>query len=356
MKVDITNIVPAEETDVNQVYHMSWKIDGEPDSAYRPLPDATTDPDGNIINPVPYSFLTGTVSPDIWVRAINACDSSYVFAVLVPGLGMCCPSGYTLSPDGLSCSLTETVAPTVTQAGVCVACSQLSNNYGIFGAKLWSAFNYNSDLTDSNYTLLTGNYWQGNPVGGATSIACDGAPGPFVGTPPSPVNRQGVWLDSNCDGSKNPLSTGAALQFTWLINSPSPSVVYVGMAGDNNFTLTINGTQIVSKPTGGGTDNFRYFYLFPVNLISGSNFIGGSFIGDGTVADMGAMIIVSNTAAELAAVTNDSQIDYLFQTSQMIGSTPIDIATCPAGYTLDTSGGAGNYVCVRITTVPATEC
>lgn len=356
MQVTIANIVPNATPSSNQTYHMFWKFDGEPDGSYRTLPDATTNPSGTIITPSPYQFDTeGSTTEDIWVRAVSACDSSYVLTVPVPGLEFCCPEGYVLAPDGVTCNFTETVPPTYQQIGVCVACSQLSPEYGVNGTKFWSTKNYNSTLSDSNFTLLTSNYWAGNPAGSINNTSC-GDPSGTIGTPPSPVNRNGVWLDSNCDGSKNPLSAGSALQFTWQINRTIPGTVFVGLAGDNNFTLNINGTVVASRTNNADTANFTYMYLFPVDLVSGTNYIGVSFVGDGSVNDMGCMIIIANQASEIPTITDDSQIVYVFQTSQLIGATPIDIATCPSGYVLDTSGGSGNYQCVRITTTPGTVC
>lgn len=356
MHIVIASILPLSPIAVNAVYHMSWKITGEPDSAYRPLPDATTDTTGTIIIPTPYAFDTeGTETQDIDVRAIAECNPAYILVQTVPGLEFCCPEGYVLAPDGITCNFTETVAPTVTQIGVCVACSQLGPEYGVNGTKFWSTNNYNPTLSDSNFTLLLSDYWRGNPAGSGTSTTC-GDSSIIIGTPPSPVNRNGVWLDSNCDGSKNPLSGGAALQFTWQINRTVAGKVFVGLAGDNNFTLNINGTVVASRTNNSDTDNFTYLYLFPVDLVSGTNFIGVSFVGDGSVNDMGCMIIIDNSAASIPGITDDSQISYLFQTSQLIGAAPIDIASCPAGYVLDTSGGSGNYICTRITTTRGTVC
>lgn len=356
MKVTLTNIALGEATITNQVIHLFWKFTDELDSAYRALPDATVDPSGNITSPSPYEFTTeGSTVRDIDIKAINACDAGFTVTKVFDGLAMCCPDNtYVLSPDGLQCTKTDTTAPTVTQSGVCVACSQLSPEYG--GAtKFWSAFNYLSDLSDSNFTLLTTPYWGGNPQGSGSTAPC-GDTTPTPGTPPSPVNRQGVWLDSNCDGVKNGLSGGAALQFTWVINTPTPKVVYVGLSGDNNFTLTLNSAPIVSRPTSMGSSNFFFLYLFPIQLISGSNYITASFVGDGSVSDMGCMIIIDNNAASIPGITDDSQIQYLFQTSQMIGAAPIDIASCPPTYVLDTSGGSGNYRCIKVTTVDSTPC
>lgn len=355
MKVTLTNITLGEATSANQVFHLFWKFTTEPDSAYRALPDATVNPSGVIISPSPYEFTTeGSTIQDIDVKAVNACDDAFTFTKVFDGLDMCCPGGYTLSPDGLQCTQILTTPPTILQGGVCVACSKLSPEYG--GAtKFWSGFNYASDLSDSNFVLLNTPYWSGSPAGSGSTAAC-GDTTPTPGSPPSPVNRQGVWLDSNCDGTKNALSSGAALQFTWVINTPTPKVVYVGLSGDNNFALFVNSVAIAARPTSAGSSNFFFLYLFPIQLISGANFITASFVGDGSVNDMGCMIIIQNDPATIPGITADNQIDYIFQTSQMIGSQPIDIATCPPGYVLDTSGGSGNYQCIQVNTVPSTPC
>ncbi len=47
----------------------------------------------------------------------------------------------------------------------------------------------------------------------------------------------------------------------------------------------------------------------------------------------------------------DTGLNVLFTTASLRGQH-IDIATCPAGYSLDTSGGSGNYICRTIDSVP----
>jgi len=59
---------------------------------------------------------------------------------------------------------------------------------------------------------------------------------------------------------------------------------------------------------------------------------------------------MDNTAEQIQAATQDSDLTFLFRTSEYLGET-IDIATCPDGWVLDTSGGSGSYVCRRILTV-----
>lgn len=268
-----------------------------------------------------------------------------------------CPPGYTLSPDKQSCILVETVPPEIIQSGICLAESNLSPEYGAQGTKLWQNINYNSTLTDSNFTLLTSDYWSGNPPGSGETVNGGDPPGsatPVPGSPASPMNRNGVWVDTNCDGIKNGLSSTDILQFSYQIISPTAKTVYIGVAADNNFTITLDNTVIASRNDSFGTSNFIYWYLFPISLVSGPNLINFRAQGDGSVNDAAGFVIYDNTAAQLMAATSDAQVNILFTAYSLIGGTPIDIATCPAGYTLNTSGGSGNYICEKITTVPST--
>src|SRR5688572_20576032 len=86
MKITLTNILLGTIPIGNQTVHLAWKIEGQPDSSYNALPDATVDPTGQIIFPFPYEFVTGTLEEDIRVRAINACNEAFVITALFDGL------------------------------------------------------------------------------------------------------------------------------------------------------------------------------------------------------------------------------------------------------------------------------
>lgn len=86
MEITLTNIPLNTTPEVDQVAYMAWKIQGDPDSSYNPLPDAIIDPTGAIIDPDPYVFVTGTTTENIVVRAINACDEENVITAVFDGL------------------------------------------------------------------------------------------------------------------------------------------------------------------------------------------------------------------------------------------------------------------------------
>lgn len=86
MQITLTNIPLQETPSGNQTINLWWKFDNQPDSTYQALPNATVDPTGTIIFPVPYVFTTGGVNTeDIRVRAINSCNSGYVITALFQG-------------------------------------------------------------------------------------------------------------------------------------------------------------------------------------------------------------------------------------------------------------------------------
>jgi hypothetical protein len=94
------------------------------------------------------------------------------------------------------------------------------------------------------------------------------------------------------------------------------------------------------------------FSLFQVTLLRGTNNFNVIGTGDGSVNDALGMTIYDDLVANIVAATSDSDLNILFSSQSLIGQH-IDVATCPVGYDLDTSGGQGNYVCVKTLT---TDC
>jgi hypothetical protein len=261
-----------------------------------------------------------------------------------------CDTGYTAKPDGSGCVKEETCSGCLTtiHSGYCFAPSVLSNNYAIYGTKLYNA-GYTTQLVGAYTLLSTVPEWLNTS-----------------GTLTGPFNRRGIWVDTDCDGVKDPLTAGSHIEITIPIIISEPKTVYIGIGGDNTFKVVLNNevgsTTIVSvtstSPAGGNTnpptENFRYWHLFPVNLLAGTNYLNFSAVGDGSTNDAFAAAIYDNTSAELSAATDDSQLNILFDTADLVG-TSLDIATCSSGWFLDTSGGAGSYTCKRVLTLNCGE-
>src|SRR6266498_4369359 len=126
----------------------------------------------------------------------TTCATNYTLHTLDVPAGSCCPATYTLSPDESYCYKEETTAPTVVTSDICLASSQLAGQYSSAGTKRYNT-GYNSDLTSGTYTLLTSSYWK-----------------EAVASVTGPMNREAVWVDTDCNGTKDPLTAGAVLQIT----------------------------------------------------------------------------------------------------------------------------------------------
>ena len=284
----------------------------------------------------------------------NCKEKKYIQKVVTPKLTPCCPDSYTLSPDQSYCFLEETMAPEIESQNICVAPSRRSPEYSGNGTRLFKTIGSYSTILVGEHTLLKTPYWNGDPEGSDSNIG---------GNIISPMNALGIWIDSDCDGQKDGLTKNSILQFTIQLIVPTAKQVFIGIAGDNTFKVTLNGNIIVECQGGSGSAggesqpsyNFVFWWVFPVQLISGTNLVNFQYVGDGSIVDAAGFAIYDNTPAELENATRDEDLKFLFRSSDMIG-TRIDIAKCLPGWTLDTSGGSGNYVCRRVTNSPTIPC
>lgn len=303
----------------------------------------TTPANPTTLNTYPLSLETGN-SYNIRVSSYGGnCTPRYKIINVTLISANCCPDGYTLSVDETYCYQENTVAPSILQSDICIAPSQLASQYSGNGTYLYDP-GYTIRLVGSSVLLTNQPQWEE-------------IPGQVVG----PMNRVAVWVDTDCNGVKDPLTAGQELQMTVILNLLTATTMFVGIGGDNTFKLTLNGTTIVECDTfqpaqlGPVGNNFNFWHLFPVDFIAGTNYLVFSGVGDGSTNDSFGAVIYNNTAAELVAATDDSELTIIFQSSDLIGDH-IDIATCPGGFFLDTTGGTGSYVCRQIITTPSTPC
>lgn len=254
-----------------------------------------------------------------------------------------CPVGFVRSTDNNRCQKIETTAPTITQSGYCLAAST-NGAYGSYFTRI-----YNPGFSNSSIGLTTAPSAEVYAELNTDDVWATLAASPSMG----PVNRSAVWVDSDCDGVPNALALGAETTIAYSYeNTGAVRTVYVGVAADNQFNLSHNGTSVAQTTSPGNVENFKIFHLFPVTLTAGWNDFNVVATGDGTVNDAVAVVIFDNTAAQIAAVadfTAYNALTRLFDTLNLRGTT-YEVATCPATYSLDVSGGAGNYICRRTTT------
>ena len=289
------------------------------------------------------TYLGGTVQVQLTITASAlgaTIDSPSVVLIQVPfASAPHCAAGYTLSMDGTYCFKTETMSPTITNLGYCVVASQIIEYTEAF-SRIYNVGFSNASL--STYTPAPGDVfavmsnvpqWRGN-----------------TGTN-GPMNRAGVWIDSDCNGTKDSLLAGQKVTLAYAYNNVGPTrLVYVGIGADNEFTLTLNGT-IIANAMLGYPAHFKIWHLIPVTIQNGTNYFNVVATGDGSVNDSVGMIIYDNTALQLQNAVDDTTLTILFSTGSLIGQT-IDIVTCAPGWSLDTSGGPGFYLCKRTLITP----
>lgn len=270
-----------------------------------------------------------------------------------------CPSGYRLSDDGNFC-IKDTL-PTVDSScyKICEGDHVLSN-YSASGTIIYKS-GYNSSGDGTWDTLLTTHFWKadcgtGHRLSTSLTKASRDSSNPLKLTKSNtrafatvgctitrttrsndtcgPLNRTCIWT---CQGSSGDdrLPTLQWIGFSRCITVPTTKTYYLGIASDNDFRITIDGTQILGT-TGGGSGNFNYWHIYPISLTAGLHIIVMEGYNNDLQAAFGAEIY-NNTAAEIEAATNYSGLKLLFSTRDMLGQE-FDLGKyhCPDGYTLST--------------------
>lgn len=300
----------------------------------------------------------------------------------------CTDVSYSVNETHTGCKKLITTAPIITLSDYCFATTG-NGAYSNFGARIYGPAFDVSDVMSAAGTVAP------NIIGNSTISPqwTNPTASPTLG----PMNREAVWIDSDCDGNTDPLSLSSGTiaiggvykilnfiagdnfnnvgaintsgsVFTAVGTTPTNwthgstltvanvtiatainniglvRTVYIGVGADNQFKLVHNGGVIVDTGTAVSVMQFKIWHLIPITLAIGVNYINLIGQGDGSVNDAMAMVVYDNTSAQLLAATSDAQLNILYKTSSIRGTT-YDIAACPSGYSLDTSAGTGNYIC-----------
>jgi hypothetical protein len=333
MKLTLTNIPLITTPDINQLVHLFWKKDGEPDGSYRTLPDATVHPSGVILSPSPYQFTTeGTIDTDIYVKAVNACDGAFILIKLFNGLEKCCADGATLSVDETVCYKTETTVatPPVSSEN---AVAKTNTDYSVCGSYIFDSFNINGTGI-AGQIPLTNAWWRNGP--GACVVP--------QFTNQGPMNRCAVWAVSEFPDQQ--------VGFTVCITVAETKTYYMGVGCDNFAIIRVDGVTILSQDatamdaqfgTPDDTAPLRVWCIYPITLTGGIahtvELIGQNFSDPiPNPAALGAEIY-NNTPAEIVAATSYAELDLVFSSKDYVGQ-PIQIGsggigyTCPLGFSL----------------------
>lgn len=260
-----------------------------------------------------------------------------------------CPVGYDLGPAGCTRVQTQPATPPSGGTGTAgVATKVNSNQWNNGGGRVFD-IGYNLGGNGTNTLLTVPHFWvNGNfPFDTASRNSVD-----------SRMNVAGIWvLGGTSAGAYTP--TNEYIGFSRKITVPSARTVYVMMCADNDFKFALNGTVIVdTHPNNGniGTGpNFGYANIYPITLRAGDNFVEMYAMNAGSVAGFAAEVY-DISKDQLLAATNESQLNILFSTKDVVGQNfNLGISqgySCPDGWSLDPS----TNTCVKTDVVaPSTE-
>lgn len=153
-----------------------------------------------------------------------------------------------------------------------------------------------------------------------------------------PLNRCGIWACGTYIDS---------LRSSFEISSAIPVTVsdtfYIGMAADNEITVTIDG-QVFRQDIhfeGNGSDpiykeNFTIWHIYPIYLAKGTHTLK-IYGWDGGVAASVGVEIYHNTLTQIRNARSYSDLDLVYSTKDLASRSYA--YGCPVGYSLDSTGG-----------------
>ena len=337
-----------------------------PEPSYSPSP--SVDPS---VTPTLTPTVTPTVTPTPTITLTPSVTSTPKISP-----SCTCPVGYTGSNDGLTCYSSSVILATSTSGSLSTTVPGAAADnraYGENGVLIFALNTFDQ---------------QGNLNPDEDTYAFAGYTAKYNGTTTTPVtkfwsrrqNGNGVW-DANpywpgtqfkSDGPAYPGTLG----FCTTVQVPSTKTYYIGIAGDNLCQIKINGTAVISQPTGRKSSNFKFWKIYPFVLNAGPNLIELQ----GTNEDLWgsfAAEIYDNTLAELSTADQASDLNFIFSTGDYLPARNVvwpdscirDLATggwvcsessslaqgskygqafctsysCPEGSTLDTTTPGGPY-------------
>lgn len=136
------------------------------------------------------------------------------------------------------------------------------------------------------------------------------------------LDNVGIWACDAAQGNVGTLPVHEWIGFSRCIDIAVGGDYLIGIAGDNQVRLKVNG-QLVFERTGGDTGNFNYWHIIKLSLNSGVNVIELSGRNNGNIAAFGAEISGPFPAGSLETEAQQMLADYagniIFSTGDMEG-------------------------------------
>ena len=334
VEITLDNIVPSTPSDDG--WKVEYRVKGSTGAYLVPI--------GSPFNSFPIIFTTNDSVGTLYEGHIwNDCGAveSIKFNWETPC--DCTDGTYSPNANETKCKKVDSIAPTITHSGYCLIESK-NTIYSLYGSRI---YNLGFNLSTILLAPATSNTY----IYGSMTLSpqwCNPSGIIFAG----PLNREGVWVDSDCDSNIDSITNGQEVTIaTQFNNIEAARTIYIGVSGNKQFKLVVNGTVIIDTLSTVDTIQYKMWHIVPVTIDPGVNYVSLVGVSDGTINDAIGMAIYDNTAAQIHAATTDSALNILFKSSNLRGTT-YDIATCPSNYTLDTSDGPDNYICTRVLKMP----
>jgi uncharacterized protein YegL len=186
-------------------------------------------------------------------------------------------------------------------------------------------------------SVNTPNVWANNPINASNG----------------PLNRCGIWTtESSSGGNREPLNTWIGFSVC-LDTIKNDKVFWVGIAGDNNFKLILDGVEIlntledskfISPPLDGTPFAFKTWHVYPIKITKGSHILELYGLNKSLIATFGCEIY----DADLYDLVNITSVEELAKKTifTSLSATQFDLVqrlpfstdkgdtgfNCPAGY------------------------
>jgi hypothetical protein len=255
----------------------------------------------------------------------------------------CCPEGYVLDMDGLSCTKITVTAATYHGSGSTIVAGNIDFTYGLYGGYFYPSIQDQPNLP----VTYTGN----------SGILVDQLMN--VVPPLTIVTGTALWGTGSTDtGRLNAVGISAStteyLGFSKCVDISIAGTYYIGIAADNYSTFSVNNIEYVNFNNPFAGDNWKTWSIFQFELLSGINIIEmkGKNL-DGPTA-FGVEIYNPTSFEVLTGSTTTGTTGIIFSSAEMRGNV-FDVGdtigySCPSGFTVNKCAMPVN--CVEIEKLP----
>lgn len=269
-----------------------------------------------------------------------------------------CPDGYTLSEDGTTC---HQEIPAQQTPGDFMLCASASSEFSSCGTLVYEnvAYPLSSLPPYSRHLVETVDVWKGSAI---CNLDFDYWPWPAARVAASSDTTgtarvsPGVALDGPlnycgivpCNNNQTPQPVTDWLSFSYTVSTASGHYYYVGIASTGLYRVKVDGVTVAGVTDCNDAESFKLWRTLPIYVQPGTHTImmEGKLCG-GSPQAFGAEIY-DNSQNDIRFANSRNDLNVLFSTRNLRGTSYGGIYACPEGYTLNTS----NNTCSRDIAIP----